>query len=113
MGAELAGIASTRYAHLPGGPYKVLIRMCLMALDKPNAKGDPDRTYFGGWEPLALALGRDLPNPTDDPEERAHRAHILANEVGRCCRRLRHEGAIKPLMDNPRNRERQIWKLTL
>jgi hypothetical protein len=64
MGARLALAAFDAAAvlGLDGNPARVLTRMALSALDDA---GTP--VYFGGWEPLAVALGRVVPPPSDDP----------------------------------------------
>jgi hypothetical protein len=105
VGIELAKMASAKWGHVGYSPFRILIRMCVQALDKPNSKGDPAGIYFGGWEDLALALGRTI----DDPEQREKIRH----EVIRHTRTLKQAGAIKPLVDNPRQGDRQMWKLTL
>lgn len=54
MGAALAVRVYVQWKHLPDRPFRVLVRMALMALDD-----DPDPKYFGGRELLIDALGLD------------------------------------------------------
>lgn len=56
MGIELVKLVSLHGASLSGNAFKVLNRMAMTALDSPK-DGRPDRLYFNGWEPLAMALG--------------------------------------------------------
>jgi hypothetical protein len=80
MGVMLATLVSIRWAHLPERQFKVLNRMALMALDKPNSKGQPASIYFGGWEPLSLALNREVPE-TPIAMPRSHEDHHRPGEV--------------------------------
>lgn len=116
MGIELAGIVSAKYGHIPAGPYKILMRMAITALDKPNAKGQPPRLYWGGWEDLAIALGRDVPPPLATIEkhhETTRRRKVIRNEVIRYTTYLTTIGAVEKAVDNPRVGYQQEWKLTL
>lgn len=85
MGARLAlaALDAAAVVGLDGNPTRVLVRMALSALDDAAAP-----VYFGGWEPLALALGRIVPPPSDDPA--AIRARRQAEEAVRL--------AMKPLV---------------
>lgn len=112
MGVELAGLVSAKWGHLPAGPFKVLIRMAVTSLDKPNAKGQPAGVYWGGWADLALALGRDIPDDDGTPEIARRRKHIR-DEVIRHTTALTKAGAIKPAVDNPLRGTKQTWILTL
>lgn len=112
MGVDLVGAVSAQWGHLPAGPYKVLVRMALVALDKPNTKGDDAGVYWRGWQDLAVALGRDVPYLGTDAVELARRRKVIRNEVIRHTTYLRKVGAIEQLVDNPGHRTRQVWKVT-
>lgn len=114
MGAELVGLVSTKWAHLRSlSQYKILTRMALTALDKPGGPNKPAATFFGGWESLAMALGRDIPDPDDYSGEAVIRRKCVRDEVIRQTSALERLGAIKPLVDKPGRDQRQTWKLTL
>lgn len=55
MGAELVGLALAHWTHVSDRAFRVLMRMSLTALDKPN-KGRPAAVYHGGRELLAMTL---------------------------------------------------------
>lgn len=88
MGYKLARAAM----RAPGGHASrlVLVEMALTALD-PESSGYGDREplmYYGGWERLAFALGRGVPEvigTLDDADARA---------VRRCVRELTNAGLI-------------------
>ena len=86
MGARLAlaALDAAAVLGLDGNPTRVLVRMALSALDDATAP-----VYFGGWEPLALALGRVVPPASDDLA--ALRARRAAEEAVRF--------AVRPLVD--------------
>lgn len=116
MGVELVGIVSAKYGHLPAGPFKLLVRMAVVALDRPNKIGQPARVYYKGWEDLALALGRDVPPMlalVENAPEIARIRNNVKSEVMRHTRTLVNEGAVQKAVDNPRTRHRQVWVLTL
>lgn len=112
MGVEMAGLVSAKWGHLPAGPFKLLVRMAITCLDKPNAKGQPAGIYWGGWADLALALGRDIPDDDGTPET-ARRRKNIRDEVIRHTTALTKAGAIKPAVENPGRKVSQTWKLTL
>lgn len=102
MGIQLVKAMIATQSDLPGQHYKVLLRMCVSARDKPL--GDqPERLYTGGWEPLAFALGYD---PTDKAK-----APWVKVEIARICRNLSDRGLLKPLVDKPRQGSRQVWRI--
>lgn len=110
MGIDLVQIASARFAHLPGNQFKVLIRMCATALDKPNGKGQPARHYFAGWEVLSLALNRNV--PPDEPANQRRRKR-LRDEITTVCGDLCKAGAVQRLTDHPQTKQQQEYLLTL
>lgn len=115
MGVDLVGAVSAHWGHLPAGPYKILVRMALVALDKPNSKGDDAGVYWRGWQDLAIALGREIPYITGAANgalELTRRRKVIRNEVIRHTTYLRKAGAIEQLVDNPGHRTRQVWKVT-
>lgn len=112
MGYRLANVVSVTWAHLPGTQFKVLNRMALMALDSPNKKGQPASVYFAGWEPLSMALGRDVPDESDDPETIRRRKH-LCDEVTKITSQLIAAGAVKKPTDKARRGHQQSWVLTV
>lgn len=100
MGIELTKALFARHAHtLTAGELVVAGYMCVTALDKENAKGQPARLYFAGWEPLALALGYDgLTNASKE-------------KVRRAVKGLREKGLIKPLVGHAQTGERQVYRI--
>jgi hypothetical protein len=112
MGAELIGLVFAGYSTLPGNQFKVLTRMAFSALDQPN-RSRPARIYTGGWEPLSMAIGREIPYLSADPDELMRRRKTLRHEVSKICTALRKAGAIEPLVYHPQPGEKQSWKLTL
>jgi hypothetical protein len=112
MGIRLANNVSIRWASLPERQFKVLNRMALMALDTPNSKGQPAHVYFAGWEPLALALNREIPEDDGTPENSRIRKNQCA-EVARITGQLVDAGALKQPVDKSRRGHRQSWLLTL
>ena len=112
MGAELVGLVFAGYSSLPGNQFKVLTRMALAALDKPH-KERPAAVYFGGWEPLSMALGREIPYLSGDPATLTKRRKELQQEVTKICRQLRAAGAIEPVEKRPHQGTRQAFILTL
>lgn len=112
MGIRLANSVSVRWARLPERQFKVLIRMALMALDTPNSKGQPANVYFAGWEPLALALNREVPEDDRTSENARIRKNQCAEIVG-ITTALVKAGALKQPVDRARQGHRQSWLLTL
>jgi hypothetical protein len=97
VGYQLARMADTVTTVSPRA-FRVLSRMCWHALDNP--RGDtPARTYFGGWEALALLY------PNQSPKA----AHV---SVGREIRELTAAGLVKPI-GNPYRKQRQAYLITL
>lgn len=100
MGIDLTKQLFSRHAAtLTAGELVVMGYMCLVALDKENAKGQPARLYFAGWEPLALALGYD--DLTD----------AAKTKVKRAIKGLRDRGLIKPLVGHAQIGERQVYRI--
>jgi hypothetical protein len=62
MGAELVGLALAHWTHVSDRAFRVLVRMSLTALDKPN-RGRPAAVYLGGRELLAMTLRSDKGSP--------------------------------------------------
>lgn len=112
MGAELIGLVFAGYSALPGNQFKVLTRMAWSALDQPN-RGRPARVYTAGWEPLSMAIGREIPYLSGDAEDLLLRRKTLRHEVSKLCTALRKAGAIEPLVGHPKAGDRQSWRLTL
>lgn len=106
MGIELVKAAAVLHApNVSGRAFKVLIRMAITALDKPNAKGQPPNLYFDGWELLALAIGQD-------PERNARRAY---EHVRRVLKELEGAGLIERLVEHPskQSSRQQTYRLNL
>ena len=113
MGARLVGEVSDHWGHLPAGPYKILIRMAVAALDTPGKDGRPARVYWKGWADLAVGLGRKVPDQDDDSPEAARRVSTIKDEVRRHTNTLVKLGAVERAVDNPGKGTRQVWRLTL
>lgn len=75
MGAGNVKLVYARWYHLPDLPFRVLAYMALVAKD-----GDEKPMYWGGWESLALAAGRLVPerNDADQDVKRVRRAALKA-----------------------------------
>ena len=102
MGIDLTKQLFVRHAHdLTASEVVVLGYMCVTALDKENGKGQPARLYFGGWEPLALALGYD------------ELSDAAKTKVKRAVKGLRARGLIKPMVAHAKTGERQVYRILL
>lgn len=102
MGVDLAKQLFARHAaDLTAGELTVLGYMCLVALDKPNGKGQPAGLYFGGWEPLAIALGYQE-GLTD----------AAKTKVKRAVKGIRAKGLVKPMVAHAQTGERQVYRIT-
>lgn len=78
-----------RWAGLPDLPFRVLAYMALVSMDE-----DPKPCYWGGWEALALAAGRVVPDRADDPEStKVRRAALKA--VNAAMKTLVDRGAVR------------------
>lgn len=100
MGIDLTKQLFARHAaELTAAELTVLGYMCLVALDKENVKGQPAGLYFGGWEPLALALGYDELNDA------------AKTKVKRAVKGIRDKGLIKPLVAHAKTGERQVYRI--
>lgn len=113
MGARLVREVSDNWGHLPAGPYKLLTRMALLALDTTGKDGQPAATYWRGWVDLAVALGRKVPDDDDGSPEAERRRLNIKSEVKRHTTALVRLGAVQRAVDNPGRGTRQVWKLTL
>lgn len=105
MGVNLVSAVVVNHAGLSNRAFRVLVRMALSALDKTNERGQPPGLYWGGWEVLALSLGRqDLETPS---------ARRLAQEtVRRAIQELVAAGLVTPLHVAQRG-TRQTYQLNL
>ena len=112
MGVELVKTVSALHGDLSGRAFKVLVRMALVSLDRPNDAGRPARLYFGGWEPLAQSLGWVVPPDADDPEVRRRRKK-LAGYVSDALTELDRAGLIQRTGGKARTNNRQSYLLTL
>jgi hypothetical protein len=84
LGAGNVKLVYARWAGLPDLPFRVLVYMALVTMDE-----DAKPCFWGGWESLALAAGRIVPDRCDDPEvTKARRAALKAVN-----------GAVKTLVD--------------
>jgi hypothetical protein len=113
MGAELVGLVYAGYADLPGNQFKVLGRMALSALDYPSRSGKPARVYTAGWQPLSLALGRDIHDLASDSPESLERRRHLRHEISKIWTALKKADAIRPLINHPQSGQQQVWSLVL
>lgn len=113
MGYRLANVVSATWSHLPGREFKVLMRMALMALDKPNAKGQYACIYYGGWETLSMALARDVPEEDLNDSEVTKRRKALCHEVTKITTALVDAGALRKPTDKARRGHQQSWVMTL
>jgi hypothetical protein len=100
MGANLVVQALAGWTHVSDRAFRVLIRMAVTALDKPN-KGRPAATYLGGRELLAMSLRSDGGTP-----ETRYRA------VKRALAELTEAGAIRHLQSGWAG-QNAVYRLTL
>lgn len=101
MGIDLTKHLFARHARdLTASELTVLGYMCLVALDRPNGKGQPPGLYFGGWEPLAIALGYPELN------------EAAKTKVKRAVRGIRDKGLVKTMVAHAKTGERQVYRIT-
>lgn len=108
MGARLVAAVVVKHPHLTDRAFRVAVRMALSALDDAGPRGRPPATYFGGWEVLALALGRALDHP--DPTERRRLRRLASETVRRAVQELVTLGLVEPLNTAHRG-TRQAYRL--
>src|SRR4051794_25622814 len=84
--------------------------MASVALDRPNGKGQPAKLYYAGWEPLAIALGQDVPPDTKENKVRRKHQYEL---VRRALSGLEAAGLIERQHRQPSSGVRQCFRLTL
>lgn len=104
---------SDNWGHLPAGPYKLLMRMALVALDNSTDPAKPPEHYWKGWRDLSVALGRKPPEDSDMTPEAITRRRTIQDEVRRHTSTLISKGAVTRVVDNPGRGTRQVWRLTL
>jgi len=85
----------------------VLQRMALQALDPPGGNGQPPSLYFGGRDPLILALSNGV---IPEPGTAAYRTQ--ARKIAGCIERLIDAKAIERI-DRGRKGHRSVYRLTL
>lgn len=113
MGIKHVRAVSDHWGHLPAGPYKLLIRMAIGALDTSKDPANPPGHYWKGWRDLSQALGRKPPHDTDNTPDAARERKWMKEEVRRYTSELVRLGAVQRVVDNPGRGTRQVWKLTL
>lgn len=113
MGSQLARQVSDHWGHLPAGPYKLLMRMALAALDTSTDPAKPPAHYWKGWRDLSVALGRKAPDDDEMTPEANTRRRTIQDEVRRHTNTLVTKGAVARAVDNPGRGTRQVWRLTL
>lgn len=106
MGGQLARSMSSKFAQLPGTQFKALNRMCWIAFDRPTAD-HPARTWYAGWEELALAMGWRVPDKT--PENRSRRK-AMRGEVNKVYKALEAAGAIEEC-EHPYDGRRKAYRV--
>lgn len=104
---------SDNWGHLPAGPYKLLMRMAISALDTSTDPAKPAGHYWKGWRDLAKALGRKPPDDGDVTPEALTKRKTMKDEVRRHTTHLVRSGAVRGAVDNPGRGTRQVWELTL
>lgn len=102
MGFDLVNQILVMHAYeLNARDLKVLMRMAATALDRPNAKGQPARLYYGGEEPLFLVLyGPNVEMTTE-----------RIREVRRTVAKLVKADLIEPQIHKAGNGRRQCFRL--
>lgn len=86
--------------------------MAAYALDTSTDPQKPAGHYWKGWEDLAKALSRKVPDDDGTPESISRR-NTIRDEVKRHTSALVRLGAVERAVDNPGRGTRQVWKLTL
>lgn len=108
MGAKLAKAAAVRGKHLAAREYKALMWMALNTIDDHRPHLDAGH-WFGGWEPISIAIGRDVPDEDlDDPEVTSRRTE-LRREASKVLRQLASAGFIRPRVAKPRTGRQQEY----
>lgn len=110
MGAQLVGLVLANHSSLSDRAFRLAVRMAHSALDTPNGKGQPAGVYFGGWELLALTLGR---KPEELDKNHSPKTWARAKEtVRRATQELVRAGIVEPLGPAYSGR-RQAYRLHL
>ena len=114
MGIQLVSVALTAHANLSDRAFRVLVRMAAQALDTKGGRGQQPGLYFGGWEPLGLVLGREVPSIDEarhDPDARRSRDRVQET-VRRALAELQRAGVVESL-GRARTGTRQTYRLNL
>lgn len=111
MGRDLLALAHSHPARLTPPQRVVLERMALTALDRGSATR-PSSLYFGGYGPLAIALGREWPADDDGSSSAQLARDAAAQAVRRALRGLRALGLIE-FNNVARHGVRQEYRLLL
>jgi hypothetical protein len=113
MGAQLVGFVLANHGGLPPRSKVVLIKMAHTALDQPNRKGQPAGIYYGGWEPLALALGYEVPDLDPDNEKVCQQRRTAGQAVRRAVKPLVQLGVVERLTPSGKVHKgnRQVFRL--
>ena len=86
MGAQNVGLVYARWGALNHAPFRVLAYMALRSLDSGNPP-----IYYAGRDEIAMALGRQIPEPGPDFERSRKADWAMAKKV---VRELTQAGAI-------------------
>jgi len=90
VGAGNVKLVYARWYQLPDLPFRVLVYMALRSMDT-----DKPPLYWGGWEELALAAGRLVPDRDDDDKEVIRVRRAAAKSVDSVTSTLVARGAIR------------------
>ncbi|GAA2621980.1 hypothetical protein GCM10010411_67500 [Actinomadura fulvescens] len=94
MGVGNIKLVYNRWRPLPNTSFRVLTWMALRSMDS-----DDPPLFWGGWEELALALGRDLP-PRDATDPASTKERNKAYEAVKYAKKvLKRKGAITLVRD--------------
>lgn len=88
MGATNVKLVYAHWGHLAHAPHRLLAYMALVCRDGETP------TYWGGWEALAVGLGRMVPPESGDADTKAQRRAAL-RAVQSCLTILKNCGALE------------------
>lgn len=89
MGAGNVKLVYARWHDLPDLPFRLLAYMALVSMDE-----DAEPSYWGGWEALALAIGRLVPPRSDANPEAVKVRRAALKAVATATNRLIEKRAI-------------------
>lgn len=115
MGVDLVKCVVLGHSGLSGPQFKLLTAMAVTALDDDTKSSRPSRLYFAGWEYLARAGGRELPDvpPKGHPDRERILSKVADDKrwVMRVLAELRRMQLIETTVDHAHSGERQVYRV--